>query len=196
MCLVLRSGIEDFKFAQEDMRCFKLLNMRNGQLTSPIFDKSCYEIGKAYETSLNYEVEEHEYEDHWSEIWPLEIWKKNAWYIQGSMVNIEVIPQNIGQGFHSYKHLRDALRALKFYLYEDYVLAACTIPKHSGYYSGHQGLGWTFVDGYASDAIRIDKIIDRKTIDKLSESQSQLNDMLTEELKAFYDNMPAKANVN
>ena len=43
MCLVLRSGIEDFKFAQEDMRCFKLLNMRNGQLTSPIFDKSCYE---------------------------------------------------------------------------------------------------------------------------------------------------------
>ena len=76
MCLVLRSGIEDFKFAQEDMRCFKLLNMRNGQLTSPIFDKSCYEIGKTYETSLNYEVEEHEYEDHWSEIWPLEIWKK------------------------------------------------------------------------------------------------------------------------
>lgn len=196
MCLVLRSGIEDFKFAQEDMTCFKVLKVVNGQLTSPIFVGSYYEIGKTYETSLNYEVDEHEYEDHWSEIWPLEIWKKNACYIQGSMVNMEVIPQNIGQGFHSYKHLRDCLRALKLHLDENYVLAACTIPKYSGYYSGRQVLGWTFVDGYASDAMRIDKIIDRKTIDKVSKFQSQLKDTPTEELKAFYDILSAKANVN
>lgn len=191
MCLVLRNGIKDFKFAQEDMTCFKVLKMRNGQLTSPIVGEFCYEIGKTYETSLNYEVNE----DHWLELWPSEI-RKKACYIQGSMVNIEVSPKNIGQGFHSFKHLGDCLRALNLHINKDYVLAVCTIPKYSGYYSGSQGLGWTFVDGYASDAIRIDKIIDRKTIDNLSEFQSQFKDTPTEQLKELYCIVSANANVN
>lgn len=180
MCLALRSGIRDFKFAQKSVKCYKILKVEDGQLKAPMA-KFTYQVGKTYECPLNNDVTEfteftrtqYSYAKYTVPI----IDQIHKQYFMPNhegvlMLKLLVVEKySIGQGFHSFKDIDACLYFLESHKRmgcdSKYVVAECTIPKYSGYYEGHQSIMFWKYDGYASDTIRVDRVLDEKTLDKL-----------------------------
>jgi len=188
MCLVLRSGIRDFKFAQKPVKCYKILKVEDGQLKAPMA-KFTYQVGKTYECPLNNEVSEHT----WSQIFPRFAQFHKCYHIPNQEEKFLVVEKySIGQGFHSFKHLEACLFFLEHRkAWENgesrYAVAECTIPKYSGYYEGHQPIMFKNHDGYASDTFRIDRILDKETLDKLMIVHDEYRNLNKEDKQRLYE---------
>lgn len=193
MCLVLRSGIRDFKFAQKPVKCYKILKVEAGQLKAPMA-KFTYEVGKTYECPLNNEVNEVTRTQYVStrDIFPRIDQFHKCYYIPNQGEKFLVVePYTIGQGFHSFKHLDACLFFLenqkRWGCESRYVVAECTIPKYSGYYEGHQSIIFTNYDGYASDTFRVDRVLDEKTLDKLITLYDEYRNLNKEDKQRLYE---------
>lgn len=193
MCLALRSGIRDFKFAQKPVKCYKILKVEDGQLKAPMA-KFTYQVGKTYECPLNNEVS---VVTRSQCIGTRYIFTRYGQYtkyyhIPNQEEQLLVVEKySIGQGFHSFKHLDACLYFLenqkRWGCESRYVVAECTIPKYSGYYEGHQSIIFTNYDGYASDTFRIDRILDEKTLDKLMVVHDEFHNLNKEDKQRLYE---------
>lgn len=150
MCLSLRSGIRDFKFAQKPVKCYKILKVEDGQLKAPMA-KFTYQVGKTYECPLNNEVSEFTRTQYLCAkmTFPLTDQYHKLYYTPSQEKKLLFVDEySIGQGFHSFKHLEACLFFLEYRKTWDcesrYVVAECTIPKYSGYYEGHQSIMFIF----------------------------------------------------
>ena len=133
MCLNLVAK----KSQEEDIKCYKVLTRtEDGKtLLSPVFSTMTWEVGETYHLGVN--------KPHLS-------YDEN--YIEGN-------------AFHTFEDRNDAekfkcsFRPLPGHVN---VVAECTIPKSSKFlYTGVTSLvSWPFYEkGYASEALRIDKIL-------------------------------------
>lgn len=193
MCLALRSGIRDFKFAQKPVKCYKILKVEDGQLKAPMA-KFTYQVGKTYECPLNNEVSEVTRTQYISTkyIFPRIDQYHKCYHIPNQAEKFLVVEKySIGQGFHSFKHLDACLFFLenqkRWGCESRYVVAECTIPKYSGYYEGHQSIMFKNYDGYASDTFRIDRILDEKTLDKLMVVLDEFHNLNKEDKQRLYE---------
>lgn len=188
MCLVLRSGIRDFKFAQKPVKCYKILKVGAGQLKAPMA-KFTYQVGKTYECPLNNEVSEVTRTQY---TFPRIDQYLKCYHTPNQGEKLLVVEKySIGQGFHSFKHLDACLYFLenrKKWNYDSkYVVAECTIPKYSGYYEGHQSIMFKNYDGYASDTFRVDRVLDEKTLDKLMVMHDEFHNLNKEDKQRLYE---------
>lgn len=193
MCLVLRSGIRDFKFAQKPVRCYKILKVEDGQLKAPVATFT-YQVGKTYECPLNNEVSEFTWGQYIGRryIFPRIDQYHKCYHIPNQEKQFLVVEKySIGQGFHSFKHLDACLYFLEsrkaWECKSGYVVAECTIPKYSGYYEGHQSIMFKNYDGYASDTFRIDRILDKETLDKLMVVHDEYHNLNKEDKQRLYE---------
>ena len=140
MCLKIRNGSTTPSVAEEDIVCYKVLKRRtdvdkNVRYFAPIMD---------YEYIVGHENRE-----------------STGWfgYPNDNMTY---------SGFHSFEYKSDAIKFIprlvnnNFDLEGNLVVCKCTIPKNTRYYSG--GVLYSFLDlvlpnGYCSEAIRIDEIV-------------------------------------
>ena len=193
MCLVLRSGIRDFKFAQKPVKCYKILKVEDGQLKAPMA-KFTYQVGKTYECPLNNEVSEVTRTQYISTkyIFPRIDQYHKCYHIPNQAEKFLVVEKySIGQGFHSFKHMDACLYFLEsrkaWECKSGYVVAECTIPKYSGYYEGHQSIMFKNYDGYASDTLRVDRVLDEKTLDKLITLYDEYRNLNKEDKQRLYE---------
>lgn len=193
MCLVLRSGIRDFKFAQKPVKCYKILKVEDGQLKAPMA-KFTYQVGKTYECPLNNEVSESTRTQYLCAkmTFPLTDQYHKLYYTPSQEKKVLFVDEySIGQGFHSFKYLEACLFFLEHRKRWDcesrYAVAECTIPKYSGYYEGHQSIMFKNHDGYASDTFRIDRILDKETLDKLMVVHDEYHNLNKEDKQRLYE---------
>jgi len=138
MCLFLAKKI----YPEEDIKCYKILyrNKENGRLNSPYFDHY-WTIGAT--DSIDAE---------------------KADLIYNSPLNCDCV---YGFCFHTFKRVEEAM------LYAEelehiqgpwkMVIVECTIPKESAYvYIGVVPFDGKFADGFASQQLRIDKILEEE----------------------------------
>lgn len=136
MCLQVNAKKQYPQVAEEDITVYKYLRIRNNDgvesLEAP-FRGFCYTVGEEYSAELG----AHLYNQYNPE--------------EGCFVE---------EGFHSiktYKSLEGYVENLhEVYLnYRKYAIVECVIPKGSTYYEGT----WTFMEGYASDKIKIVSVL-------------------------------------
>lgn len=193
MCLGLRSGIRDFKFAQKPVKCYKILKVEDGQLKAPMA-KFTYQVGKTYECPLNNEVSVVTRTQYIGAryIFPRSDQYQKCYHVPNQEGKFLVVEKySIGQGFHSFKHLDACLCVLEsrkaWECKSRYVVAECTIPKYSGYYEGHQSIMFKNYDGYASDTFRVDRVLDEKTLDKLITLYDEYRNLNKEDKQRLYE---------
>ena len=147
MCLLHAIEIEH----EEDIKCFKFLlrNIHTGKLSSPYFQGTDWKIGKTKAVKQPVSGEK-----------PL-IEARAMW------------PDKVdGFAYHTYADLLAAVRGADIFgrgynighgYFRDYkiVVAECTIPQDSKFvYKGYeQGPGETTRLGYASEKLRIDRLV-------------------------------------
>jgi len=149
MCLLHAIEIEH----EEDIKCFKFLlrNIHTGKLSSPYFQGTDWKIGKTKAVKQPVSGEK-----------PL---------IEARAMRPDKVD---GFAYHTYAYLADATRSADIFgrvynigrpasYFRDYamVVAECTIPKNSKFvYKGYeQGPGETTRLGYASEKLRIDRLV-------------------------------------
>ena len=141
MCLTINKNNLKPIAAEQDIVCYKVLRKQlyNGALLAPIYSFE-------YDFDVIYGTHE-EYFEH-------------ASICDDGRVLAEY-------GFHSFSSLSDAVR-MKERLLDitlncfEFVVVKCTIPNGARFYIGKQTFSWNednSPDGYCSEAIRIDEIV-------------------------------------
>ena len=124
------------KIAKEDMTVWKIVHIttkgNKTVLTGPYFNHFSYSLGVLYKNNLPLKKKRHE-----------DCYGNKNYAVEAA--------------FHSYNDLNEALSGLRIFkellLSTDYVLAECTIPEGTKYYTD------ATEPEIASEQIRIDKII-------------------------------------
>lgn len=145
MCLVI-TKFNKLKIAQEDIKCYKILfksSVRQGLFYAP-YQLFNYELGVTYFTNISVSYN--------CNTFGLSFFR----YIFYKFFNDFLDVKGVNQGFHSFVNLKNAIEERNSDVdYKRLVIGECIIPKGAKYYKGI----YSSYDGYASNSIKINKII-------------------------------------
>lgn len=144
MCLVI-TKFNKLEVAQEDIKCYKILfNFSKLDLLAAPYQNFNYKLGETYNTDISV--------SHNCCTYGLSFFR----YIFYNFFNDLLDVKGVYRGFHSYVNLKNAINERNADVdYKRLVICECIIPKGSKYYKGK----YLHHDGYASDSIKINKII-------------------------------------
>lgn len=143
MCLVI-TKFNKLKVAQEDIKCYKILFSFCPDMFWAPYQNFTYELEKIYSTNMSVTYDCNT------------IGLSFLRYIFYNFFSDILDVKGVNQGFHSFVNLKDAIKGRnKDIDYKRLVVCECIIPKGSKYYKGK----YLHYDGYASDSIKINKII-------------------------------------
>lgn len=142
MCLII-TKFNKLKIAQKDIKCYKILfkSFEVPDLLIAQYLDFGYRLGETYHTNMSVSYD--------CNIYGLSFFRKIFYDLFNSFLDVK----GVNQGFHSYVKLKNAISNVPFK--EKTVVCECIIPKGAKYYKGK----YLHYDGYASDSIKINKII-------------------------------------
>ena len=145
MCLVI-TKFNKLKVAKEDIKCYKILfksSLLPDLLMAP-YQNFNYKLGETYFTNMSVTYN--------CDTFGLSFFR----YIIYNLFDIFLNVKGVNQGFHSFVNLKNAINERNADVdYKRLVVCECIIPKGTKYYKGK----YLHYDGYASDSIKINKII-------------------------------------
>lgn len=145
MCLVI-TKFNKLKVAQEDIKCYKILFKfeRCPDVLMAPYQNFNYKLGKTHSTNISVSYN--------CNTFRLSFFRYMFYNLFDKFLDVK----GVNQGFHSFVNLKDAIKERNSDVdYKRLVICECIIPKGSKYYKGV----YSNYDGYASDSIKINKII-------------------------------------